>query len=392
VAILVICAHLLLGTGASADWPQFRHDPARTGLADGPGPTLMQAVWSTPLGAPVHASAAVVAGAVYVADTSGVVYCVDAETGQVRWSTPLPDSVTSSPAVSGQVLVIGCVNRFIYGLNAASGAVLWRLRTGRSVVSSPAVVDGTFLCGSTDGSLYAGSLETGKELWRTAPGGEVQGPPAVLGDRVYYGDMNGHVYAVRLADGQPLWPEPYAAQGPILSGVTATPEAVVAASLAPTQLQPPNTRVIHVLAPDTGQLLWAGNPPNVWAAEKGEESPSAPVLPTVLGGGLFFSFYVGYSNSQQVWVSAALATGARAGALSGPARNQVWPMSDSSPAVADGVLYFGDYGGHLCRISIADQFAPLPWLDLGAKVSASPAISDGRLYVGTADGKLHCIQ
>jgi outer membrane protein assembly factor BamB len=60
--------------------------------------------------------------------------------------------------------------------------------------------------------------------------------------------------------------------------------------------------------------------------------------------------------------------------------------------VADGVLYFGDYGGHLGRINIADGFAPLPWLDLGAKVSASPAISDGRLYVGAADGKLYCLQ
>jgi len=390
--LLALAAQLLLSPGASADWPQFRHDPGRTGVADGPGPTQFAPLWTTQLQDPIHASAAVLGGALYVADTSGVVYGVDAETGQVRWSTPLPDSVTSSPAVAGPVVVIGCVDRFIYGLNAGTGALLWRLRTGRSVVSSPAVVDGAFVCGSTDGSVYAGSLADGKELWRTEPGGEVQGAPAVLADRVYYGDMGGKVHCVRLADGQPLWREPYQAQGPILAGVVATPEAVVAASLAPTQLQPPNTRVIHVLAPDTGQLLWAADPVNVWAAERGEEAPSAPILPTLFGGGVHFPFYVGYSNAQQVWVSAALATGARVAALPGPRPDQVWPMGDSCPAVADGVLYFGDYGGHLGRINIADGFAPLPWLDLGAKVSASPAISDGRLYVGAADGKLYCLQ
>jgi len=95
--------------------------------------------------------------------TDAVLYAVDAETGQKEWefAVPVPNDTSedwhfhAAPTVADGVVYISNTNGTIYGLDATAGEEVWRFETGDAVWSSPTVVDGTVYVGSDDHSLYA---------------------------------------------------------------------------------------------------------------------------------------------------------------------------------------------------------------------------------------------
>ena len=63
----------------------------------------------------------------------------------------------------------------------------------------------------------------------------------------------------------------------------------------------------------------------------------------------------------------------------------------SSPAVADGVVYFGSYDGNLYAVDI--KTGKEKWrFKTGGKIFSSPAVADGVVYFGSHDGKLYAVQ
>jgi outer membrane protein assembly factor BamB len=83
--------------------------------------------------------------------------------------------------------------------------VLWNYETGGDVVSSPAVAYGKVFVGSDDGKVYALDERTGAFLWSFQTGGMVRSSPLVVDEKVYVGSEDGKVYALSQADGAPLW-------------------------------------------------------------------------------------------------------------------------------------------------------------------------------------------
>ena len=386
---------LLMGHYAPADWPMFRHDPARSGWADSGGPVGQEIAWSTDLSGPVDSSPAVVAGVVYAATSLGSVHALDAATGQPKWRATVPQAVVSSPCVDGERVYFGCVDGYIRALSAASGEPVWQARTGRSVIAPPLLIDGKVVCGSTDGRLYALAAATGEVLWATEPGGEIHAGAAAAGDVVVYGDWDQQVRCVRLTDGTPVWGKPvrptgsYRADGPILACPVIAGDAVVVASLAPTALTPHDSLNIHVLDLATGKRRWGAPGANPWQTDK-EHLMSVSTCPTVVEDQIWFLTGEGYGNWSAVLRSAALATGMR-GFASTDLRGASFAFSDCSAAVAGGILHLADYAGTLSLFDAASKQAPRTFA-LGARTVSSPAISDGRLYIGLTDGKLLCVK
>ncbi|MGC9316738.1 MAG: PQQ-binding-like beta-propeller repeat protein, partial [Armatimonadota bacterium] len=139
---------LLAALPAGGDWPMFRRDAARSGLAPGAAVGDLQVVWSAELGGSVDSSPAVVGGVVYVGNSLGGVHALTAVDGSDVWSFDTGGAVVSSPAVAEGLVVFGSVDRFVYALDAATGEPTWRFRTYGPIISSPAVVDGTGVVGS----------------------------------------------------------------------------------------------------------------------------------------------------------------------------------------------------------------------------------------------------
>ncbi|MBM3500906.1 MAG: hypothetical protein FJX74_19785 [Armatimonadetes bacterium] len=376
-------------TTARADWPMYRHDPARSGQAEGPAPTLAETAWTANLGGPVDSSPAVVSGLVVAGTTTGGLHALNAETGAPLWQAEIGSPIVSAPCVVDGRICFGATDGYVYGYDLPSGGRLWRARTGRSVVAPPLAIGGRVLCGSTDGRLYALDPASGDALWRTEAGDEIHAGAAATEDVVVFADWSGRVTCVRVADGAEVWPEPFAADGPVIACPVITGSRVVVCSLSRSQLTPGHSTNVDVLDLATGRRVWGAPGRNPWQTDKeGVMSVATPA--TVLGDAVWFLTGEGYGNWQGILRSVALETGAR-GQMIRPRGGSGVCFSDSAAAAVGPVLYLADYGAYLYQFNAATlRFGAAA--ALGARTVSSPAISDGCAYLGLADGRLVCFR
>ena len=123
--------------------------------------------------------------------------------------------------------------------------------------------------------------------------------------------------------------------------------------------------------PLTNQILWK------YQAGSGIESSPAVVNGVVYFGALW--------NGQNGFVNALNAT----------TGSKIWQFAtdsgvESSPAVVDGVVYIGSYGGHVYALDAAS--GSLIWsFNAGGSVFPSPAVVGGKVYVGSATGDLYAL-
>ena len=186
--------------------------------------------WVYEAGGAVATTPAVARGRVYFGARNGVYAAAEAASGRRVWSfragpdLPLPwghesgDHYLSSPVVVGGTVIFGGGDGVIYALDAASGEVRWRAHTGGRVRSSPAVSGSRVVVGSFDGIVYCFSLRTGAERWRFATAGaalesgkygydrrSVQSSPAIADSTVFIGARDGFLYAIDLISGREKW-------------------------------------------------------------------------------------------------------------------------------------------------------------------------------------------
>ena len=98
---------------------------------------------------------AVAVDALYVGDTLGKMYSIDAISGTERWQFQGEDGILVSPVVAGDLLVFGDKSGWLYGLNRADGTQRWRLRLSSGVRTEPVFAEGQLLVRTDDGMLHA---------------------------------------------------------------------------------------------------------------------------------------------------------------------------------------------------------------------------------------------
>jgi len=328
----------------------------------------------------------------------------------VRWSVALGSSVDCSAAVVGNQVFVGTADGEMCALSTEQGAVLWRFRTEGAIVSSPAVVSGRVVFGSVDRFIYCLSAADGRLLWKYRTWRPVIAPPTVAGDVAYVGSMDGTMTALELASGQVRWQveDPAgissapvvtpdllyygdragtvhvrrtasgeqvwsaAAKSPVMAGPSLASDTLLVPYVSYTALVPPKVDYLIAFDAATGARRWALN-----------GAVSVFTTPAVADGVVYFAQVEGYLS----------ATEARAVSLADGAL--VWkralpPIVTSSPALAGDYLYLGAGDGALYCLARAtgEIKARVP---LAKKIYASPALSDGRLYLGGNDGRLYCV-
>ena len=97
--------------------------------------------------------------------------------------------MNSSPAVANGIVYIGSGDGNIYMLNATTGAKVWSAATGIVYGSSPAVANGIVYISSTRG-LFVRNATTGAKVWSANIGNYVvDSSPAVANGIVYVGSL-----------------------------------------------------------------------------------------------------------------------------------------------------------------------------------------------------------
>src|SRR6202042_1955358 len=127
--------------------------------------------WPYSTGFSVYTRPYLVNGTIYVGNTSGHVYALNASTGAFRWRYPRGSAigaVYSRPGVADHMVYVGSDNGLIYAIRARDGAAVWSSRcdeNGDAVRSSPVFVDGVIYASTRGGSVCALKADDGSRFW-----------------------------------------------------------------------------------------------------------------------------------------------------------------------------------------------------------------------------------
>jgi outer membrane protein assembly factor BamB len=159
LAIGVLCD--LAAVSSAEDWPQVKYDARRSGnVPDRQVRLPLGLVGAVPMTDAVLASPAVADGRVYVVDASGVMFCLDAVTLQVRWKFASPGGAAncnnvSSPAVASRYVHFGTMAGGYYVLDTAGGTVVKEIVCGEPILSAPVVSEGRVYFATLGSRVYA---------------------------------------------------------------------------------------------------------------------------------------------------------------------------------------------------------------------------------------------
>ena len=293
-----------------------------------------------------------------------------------RWSFITDSSIKNNVAISGDRVFATSIAGRLYSLERATGRPVWTVDLDmardreRWEISATSVAAGIVYVGwqshtaaidEVNGApLWSASLST-SDWWP----GTYAVPTVADGRMILMTRLGAHAYDAKT--GKPAWDLPGAFQGCAVSGgvvYTAKDKLPAAVDLA------------------TGKLLWTGTDTVGDTASAPAVAGDRMVTGTADGrvcaystkdGALLWSFQTGQSLS-------TLQPYKRGGS-----------DVNSSPAVANGVVYVGASDGVLYALSLKDG-KRLGSYTIGAPIASSPTISGGRLYIGAYDGNVYAFE
>jgi outer membrane protein assembly factor BamB len=379
LVLVVVCSLLVSVSGInitqasvnnSYEWSTLQYDEERTGYTESPAPDSNQTYWKFQTGGPIMSSPVVAAGMVFVASTDG----------------------------------------YIYAVNVTTGAKIWEFWIGTDA-NSPTVAHDKVFITSASGTAYAINMYTGLEVWSKLLGESAGfGAPLIVGTRVF---VNGKqtVFVFNEAVGVNL----YTVHMPHANGIatlgydsTFGDGLVVSVVLRGTEIGLDGFEVKD----GTGRFWVTLAPSGIEEVRSGVTIGDEKTFVVISGTNGSSTVYGLNDFGMRTWeslldgvteASAALAyntiyvpTGNNVYALEAENGTVKWsrPLNGeyslSSPAVADGKVYFGLDNNYVYALDAFTGDLVWSYKTEGA-VQSSPAISDGLLFVGSNDGSLYAI-
>lgn len=143
---VVVAFTMLMSLSAAADWPQFRHDAARSGYTSGHLDADLSLRWTF----------------------------VPPQPPDPAWrgeDTRQPYDYAFHPVIGGSMVYFGSsADNRIYALDAVSGEIVWTFDADGPVRFAPVYDAGRLYAVSDDGCCHALDAQSGQELWRKRGG------------------------------------------------------------------------------------------------------------------------------------------------------------------------------------------------------------------------------
>ncbi|MCI0552466.1 MAG: PQQ-binding-like beta-propeller repeat protein, partial [Anaerolineae bacterium] len=142
-------------SGSDSNIILYRGDTQRTGVYNTPAiRNQPEMKWQTKVSSSWLMPPMVVDGMLYTGSGDGVLYALDAETGEQIWSVGGFDALESTGAISGDMIVTAGFSNLVQAIDRHTGDVLWSFRTRNFAQGSPLIVDDRVYL-ATDHVVYA---------------------------------------------------------------------------------------------------------------------------------------------------------------------------------------------------------------------------------------------
>jgi outer membrane protein assembly factor BamB len=164
--------------------------------------------WKLQTDGPVHSTASVQNGVIYLGGCDERFRAVRASDGRVLFVIPLGAYTGASTAVEGTRAYVGTFNNDVVGIDLQTKKILWRYKDPQRefpYYSSAALAGGRVFVGGRDKAVHAIDTATGKEAWKFVTRARVDSSPAVAGGRVYVGSSDGKFYVLDTQTGRKVW-------------------------------------------------------------------------------------------------------------------------------------------------------------------------------------------
>lgn len=162
------------------------------------------------------APATVLGNTLYIAASNGILYALDAATGDELWRfTQNNVRFWAAPLVTEDTLYLPAVNHILYALDPANGNLQWSVELAGGLVDTPALVQGKLIIGGLSNHLYALDPANGDILWDFEADGDgwIWATPLIVANTIYAGDLRGNLYAIDFATGEKQWGANYGNTG-----------------------------------------------------------------------------------------------------------------------------------------------------------------------------------
>jgi outer membrane protein assembly factor BamB len=172
-------------------------------------------------------AAGLVAGkeVLFYSTSDGLVCALNAKNGELIWKFTADQQIRSTPTFtyrkisqeakdSVPVVLVSSRWGILWALDANSGESVWSYRAGHMCDSSPAIATlgsgkKIVIFGSYDRCLHGIYLDSGKRAWKFETKGIILSSPAVANvnghKAVFFSSMDNHLYSIEAATGKILW-------------------------------------------------------------------------------------------------------------------------------------------------------------------------------------------
>jgi outer membrane protein assembly factor BamB len=133
----------------------------------------------------------------YVGTFDNEMLAIDVLAKKILWRFKDPQRefpYYSSAALAGTRVIVGNRDKSVHAIDTATGKEAWKFTTRARVDSSPAIAAGRVFVGSSDGRLYVLDAQTGRKLWDYDVGDALTASPAIASGRVVIGAQDGKLY------------------------------------------------------------------------------------------------------------------------------------------------------------------------------------------------------
>lgn len=175
--------------------------------------TTGSSLWATAVSARL-AGVAMADGQVFVSDSGGRLYALDAKTGETNWMFEAGFGTSGFIEVVTSGAVYMTSGGILFKIDTTTGAAKWEF-AGNDTIWPVTVIDGIAYAGDLSGTMFTIDANTGAQLWSHYVGDISEELPTVV-NGVAYIEFEGYVYAVGNL------PEPVLIRDTTLRGAPAT--------------------------------------------------------------------------------------------------------------------------------------------------------------------------
>jgi outer membrane protein assembly factor BamB len=374
--VVILAAIGLSSFVLAQDAPMFRGNLRHTGVYNASGVATLNGIkWKFHTSGRVISSPAVANGIVYVGSTDGSLYALDLGSGTLKWKFATQSWVTSSPAIESGTVYFESYDSNFYAVDAGTGQLKWKFATagekryaGKHLhhlepaaesmpdpwdfyLSSPTVWNGTVYFGSGDGNIYALDANSGALKWKFQTGDVVHSSPAIADGTLYLGSWDTYLYALDAVSGKEKWRFKTGDDPDFHNhvGIQSSPAVVDGVVYFGCRDQ-----YAYAVDAATGQQKWRFSTDGSWVNNS----------PVVQEGKVYFG-----TSIPGILHAVDAKTGKSLFQL--PTGSPVF----SSMAIANGMLYLGNFGGKLTAIDLKTQRPAWVFETDGAKQNA-PALTN----------------